>query len=94
MTAIGEYDVSLDLNTDDGLFIRFYGVSIPRCKVLAFDEARRLVAFKEPGRHYPSGTGMPWSYAPAEYRLMELKAWPNSDDRIVTAREVLSWPVR
>lgn len=94
MTAIGEYDISLDLNTDDGLFIRFHGTAIPRCAVLAFDVERRLVVFKEPGRHYYGGQGAPWLYAPAEFRLMELKAWPDSDDRQVTAREVFSWPVR
>lgn len=88
---VGAFEVSLDLATDDGIFIRWYGTDRWRSKVLAHNITKRLIVVKIPGRHVYSGQGAPWTYAPTTYEVLELNYWPRSDDQHVLAWPILDW---
>lgn len=60
-------------------------------------EPGEVIVIKEPGRHYPSGTGQPWGYAPAEYvgySVLTGGTPTSSGGRMIQAQRIFSFPVR
>lgn len=87
MTAIGQYEITVD-DSADPPFAHFHEqVGSPRYEVVGWKDD--LIAVKVPGRHYHGGQGQPQNYSPAQWKVYRVVK-EHGDGRLIV-EEVLSW---
>lgn len=95
MAGIGSYEVEWDR---EGRTITFQGRTEPGPHAILDErevsDGNWFVAIQEPGRHYYSGQGAPFSYAPSEYVVLHVRSIKTSEREWFEAQKVLAWPAR